>query len=201
MLKVVLRYKNIMTARTHDAFAFASLVTVAVMQPPEQLTILTLFAAIVGNIVGALIPDMDQAGNRLWDLLPAGNTLGKIFRRVFFKHRTLSHSFIGAFLIYNLLAWALPKFLNPEFVDPQIVLWSMMIGYFSHLLADSFTKDGLPLFFPIDIDIGFPPIRFLRITTGSFMEFYVALPLVALYTIWFIYTFQNELKTILLNLK
>ena len=74
-----------MTARTHDAFAFASLVTVAAFIPPASLNLLTLFAAIVGNIVGALISDMDQAGNRLWDLLPAGDTIGKIFRRVFYS--------------------------------------------------------------------------------------------------------------------
>jgi len=92
-----------MTARTHDAFAFASLVTVAVYYPPESLNLLTLFAAIVGNNIGALMPDMDSAANRLWDLLPAGNFLGRIFKRIFYKHRTLSHSLLGLFIIYKVL--------------------------------------------------------------------------------------------------
>src|SRR3989338_7333367 len=84
----------LMTARTHDAFAFASLLTVAVLFPPASLNLVTLVGGIVANIIGSLIPDMDQASNRLWDLLPAGDHLGKIFRRLFLKHRTLSHSLL-----------------------------------------------------------------------------------------------------------
>src|SRR3990167_3482114 len=101
-----------MTARTHDAFAFASLITVATIYPPTALNLYTLFASVVGNIVGALIPDMDDGGNRLWDLLPAGNFLGKIFRRVFYKHRSITHSLVGVYLIYKFLEWGLPKLLN-----------------------------------------------------------------------------------------
>ena len=186
-----------MTARTHDVFAFASLITVAVLRPPESLTVLTLFTSIVGNIVGALIPDMDQATNRLWDLLPAGNTIGKIFRRAFFKHRTLSHSIAGVFLIYKLLEWVMPRIFNAEFVDPTIVMWSIMIGYGSHLLADSLTKEGLPLFFPFDMNIGFPPIETLRVTTGKWVENFVVFPAVGIYIFWFVVKFQNELADIL----
>ena len=54
-----------MTARTQDAFAFASLVSVAAYYPPGSLNLFTLFAAIIGNNIGALMPDMDSAGNRL----------------------------------------------------------------------------------------------------------------------------------------
>ncbi|MFZ5424650.1 MAG: metal-dependent hydrolase [Patescibacteria group bacterium] len=190
-----------MTARTHDAFAFASLVTIATFMPPQNLNLLTLAVAIVANIVGALIPDMDQAGNRLWDLLPAGDTLGKVFRRIFYKHRTLSHSFLGAFIIFKFLEFILPKVLNEQFVNPEIILWSIMIGYFSHLIADALTKDGLPLFFPFTVDIGFPPIRALRVTTGKWVENYVVLPSVAVYIMWFIYTHQTQLVEILRNIK
>ena len=136
-----------MTARTHDAFAFTSLVVAAGYFPPESLSVGTLFAALVGNIVGSLIPDMDQSTNRLWDLIPMGEHLGKVFRRVFISHRTLSHSFLGFFLIYKLLGWLLPKLLNPIYIDSNIVFLAVMIGYASHLLADSLTKEGLPLFF------------------------------------------------------
>ncbi len=186
-----------MTARTHDAFAFASLVTVAAFYPPESLNLLTLFAAIVGNIIGALIPDMDQASNRLWDLLPMGDHVGRVFRRLFYKHRTFSHSLLGMYVIYNILEWLLPKLLNPTHVDPYIVFVSTMIGYASHLLADSLTKEGLPLFFPLPFEIGIPPARFLRITTGKFVENFVVLPLLGVYVIWFIRTFQSELGNIL----
>ena len=186
-----------MTARTHDAFAFASLVSVAAYYPPESLNLFTLFAAIIGNNIGALMPDMDSAGNRLWDLLPAGDVLGKVFRRIFYKHRTLSHSFLGVFLIYQLLAWVLPKFLNPSFIDPHIVLISIMIGYLSHLLADSMTKEGLPLLFPFKIDFGIPPIEGLRITTGKWLERYIVYPSVWIYLIFFIYYNQDRLADVI----
>lgn len=186
-----------MTARTHDAFAFASLITFAVFFPPENLNLLTLSAAIVGNIVGALIPDMDQASNRLWDLLPMGDHLAKVFRRLFYKHRTLSHSILGMVIIYKLLDWGLPQLLNPTHVDSHIVFVSVMIGYASHLLADSLTKEGLPLFFPLPFEIGIPPIRYFRITTGKFVENFLVLPGVGLYILFFIREYQSELVTIL----
>lgn len=186
-----------MNARTHDAFAFASLLTVAVVMPPENMSVLTLFASIVGNIVGSLIPDMDQAGNRLWDLLPAGDFIGKIFRRVFYKHRTLTHSFLGLFLIYEALKYVLPYLLNPAYVDHHIVLGSVMVGYISHLIADSLTKEGLPLFFPIDINIGFPPFEFMRITTGKWVEKYIVFPLVGVYIILLILKYQHIFAQIL----
>lgn len=175
-----------MTARTHDTFAFASLVAATVYYPPSSLNILTLSVAIVGNIVGCLLPDMDQTSNRLWDLLPQGNFLGRIFRRLFLSHRTLSHSLLGCYLLYKGLEWILPRLLNSSYVDPKIVLASIMIGFVSHLIADSVTKEGLPLFFPIRLKFGFPPIKALRVTTGSWFENLVILPGIGVYLIWFI---------------
>jgi inner membrane protein len=186
-----------MTARTHDAFAFASLITVATFFPPENLNLMTLFSSVIAADVGALIPDMDQAGSRLWDLLPIGDSLGKVFRRVFYKHRTLSHSILGLFVIFKGLEWLLPKFLNPSFIDPTLILYSIMIGYVSHLLADSLTKDGLPLFFPFKFQIGIPPISAFRITTGGWIERFIVLPSVAVYLIWFIWINQARLIDII----
>src|SRR3990167_595395 len=165
-----------MTARTHDMFAFASLVTVAVYYPPTSLNTITLFASVVGNIIGSLLPDMDQACNRLWDLLPAGNFLGRIFRRIFISHRTLSHSLLGLFLISHILWWLLHRLINPNFVDINILYVSVMVGFISHLIADALTKEGLPLLFPLKLKFGFPPISTLRITTGKWIENLVVLP-------------------------
>ncbi len=186
-----------MTARTHDAFAFASLLTVAVIYPPQTLNVLTLSSVIIGNIVGSLIPDMDQASNRLWDLLPAGDYLGKVFRRLFLSHRTLSHSVLGGFLLYKILEWLLPKLLNPAHIDSEIVMASIMIGFVSHLLADSLTKEGLPLLFPFKFKFGFPPLSFLRITTGSWAENFLVLPSVAVYIVWFINWKKDTVLTII----
>ena len=186
-----------MTARTHDAFAFASLITIAAYFPPQNLTLYTLFASVVGNITGALIPDMDSAGNRLWDLLPFGNTVAKYFRLVFYKHRSITHSFLGLFLVYKLLEWVLPKLFNPSFVDPHTLLISMMIGYISHLIADGLTEEGLPLLFPFKMKFGFPPIVKWRITTGSWFEKFVIFPALGIYLFFFIQAHVDQLLPIL----
>jgi inner membrane protein len=188
-----------MTARTHDAFAFASLVLAAAFYQPESINVLTLFTAVIGNNIGALLPDMDSAGNRLWDLLPAGDQVGKIFRRIFYKHRTLSHSFLGLFAIYKILEFGLPKLLNPASIDSTIVLYSIMIGYLSHLIADCLTKEGLPLLFPFRFNFGFPPVKAFRIRTGSWLEMYLIYPGIWLFLIFFIRYNQDKFVDILRN--
>lgn len=185
-----------MTARTHDLIAFGSLVTAAAYFPPNKLNITTFFTCLIANIVGALIPDMDQATNRLWDLLPAGNIVGKIFRKLMLEHRTVSHSILGVFIIYKLSAILIPKLLNPIYINTNLVVASLMIGFVSHILADSLTKEGIPLFFPIKFKIGIPPLEFLRVSTGKFMEKFIIFPGVLVYILWFTYT----KKEIFLNL-
>lgn len=180
-----------MTSRTHDAFAFASLITMATLFPPAHVNALTAVTAILAADIGGLFPDLDQAGNKLWDSLPAGNFMGSILRRLFYKHRTLSHSLIGLYIVYQLLTWLLPKFLNPEFIDPKIIIASFLIGYISHLFADSLTEDGVPLFFPINLNIGIPPIKKIRLKTGLWFEKIVVYPAVWVYLVWFIYTHQT----------
>lgn len=185
-----------MTARTHDAFAFASLVSVAAFFPPTSLNLLTLFMAVIANNIGALIPDMDSAGNRLWDLLPLGDHLAKIFRRIFYKHRTLSHSILGVVIIYLFLNWLLMMILNTEFLNPNVILVGIMVGYISHIFADSMTREGVPLLFPLKIDFGLPPVKSLRIKTGGKIEKYIIYPGVWVYLGLFIYYNQTRLTEI-----
>lgn len=185
-----------MTARTHDAFALASLVTVAAFYPPISINLLTLVGSIVAADIGAAIPDMDGSGNRLWHMLPAGEKTGKVLRRVFYRHRTLSHSLIGTFAIYKFLEWLLPRFLNQGFIDSQIILYSVMIGFVSHLIADSLTEEGLPLLFPLRISFGFPPIKSLRIKTGKWFENFIIYPAIWIYLVWFI----REKKDVLVGI-
>lgn len=180
-----------MTARTHNAFAIASLLTVAAFFPPKDINVLTIVGSVIAADVGALFPDMDQAGNDLWKLLPARNSIGKVFRRIFYKHRTLTHSLVGVYLIFRLLEWLLPKVLNQAYVDPHIILAAFIVGYLSHLLSDSLTEEGLPLLFPININFGIPPIKSWRIKTGKWFENFVVYPSVWIYLFWFAYQKQD----------
>ncbi|MBU2592436.1 metal-dependent hydrolase [Patescibacteria group bacterium] len=182
-----------MTARTHDFFAFASLITVASYYPPLVLNITTLIVSLIGNVIGALLPDIDQASNRLWDLLPGGDYLGKVLKNIFLSHRTISHSLLGIFLLSKILGWLTPKILNPSLIDVQIVNWSIIIGSVSHLIADAFTEEGLPLFFPFKLKIGFPPVASWRIKTGKWFEEFVIFPGIVLYIFWFVINHQEKI--------
>lgn len=188
-----------MTARTHDVFAFACLITVAAIYPPTVLSIPTIFTSIVGNVIGSLAPDLDQASNRLWDLLPGGNLVGRVLRHAFIGHRTISHSLLGGYLLYRFLVWVLPVVFNESYVDINILLVSIMIGFVSHLIADGVTKEGIPLFFPLPFKVAFPPFRFLRVTTGSAVENWVVLPAVGGYILWFMQSKQEVFLQILMS--
>jgi len=190
-----------MTGRTHDAIAFASLITIATLNPPESLNLATASAAVVVNIVGGTLPDIDQASNRLWDLLPFGERLAKVFKKIFMGHRTLTHSFLGMFIFINIFWFAIPKLFNPEFINGEIIFTSLVIGYISHIVADATTRDGLPLFFPLKIKIGFPPLKFLRIKAGGWVENLIILPGTAGYIFWFIGKNQEDFLTLIYSLK
>lgn len=190
-----------MTARTHNAIALASLVTIAGFYPLASLNLPTLIGAIIGNNIGALIPDIDTGGNYLWGLLPQGRILGRFLKKIFYKHRTITHSALGLFLIYKFFEWILPKIFNSSFIDPNIILISIMIGFISHLVSDGFTEEGVPLLFPLRINFGIPPIKKIRIKTGRWFENFVVFPGVWIYLFWFVQKNQNIFLQILKNVR
>jgi len=187
----------IMTSRTHDMIGFASLITVAANFPPENLNVNTAIASLIGCTIGSLIPDMDQATNRLWDLLPAGNFLGRIFRNLMLEHRTISHSILGGYILYKILSFVILHLINPNYVDIELVTISIMVGFVAHVCADMLTKEGVPLLFPLPFKIGFPPIKALRITTGKFVEKVLIFPGVIVYLIWFVAYHRVQLLSLL----
>lgn len=186
-----------MLARTHNIFSFACLLTAAVYFPPKDITTATIIVSLIANTVGSMLPDIDQATNKLWDMLPFGDNVGKVLRNLFLSHRTLSHSLIGIILFDQGSYWLFPKIFNGEYIDPYTVSMALMIGYLSHLLADSVTEEGLPLFFPLKYKFGFPPIKKWRIKTGQWFEKFVVTPGVVIYVLW---TVVIQIDTLFSNL-
>ena len=171
-----------MTSKTHEAGAFGALLTgYAYLRP--TMSLVTIVTALIANLVGSLLPDIDQNSNRLWDMIPGGNFIGKYMKKVFLGHRSLSHSLLGMFLVYEGSVWLIPKLFNHDFVNTGIVILALLIGYGSHLLLDSLTEEGLPLLFPLKYKFGFPPFKKLRMRTGHFMEKWIVFPLLVLYSI------------------
>lgn len=166
-----------MTGRTHDTAALTLLGVVAIVDPPQSLTLATVLVAFLANQIGGIAPDIDQPTAPLWRNLPVTGLLGRTVGRLLGGHRFLTHSLLGLWLLGWLVNWLL-MFLSPimPHVDTGVVWWAFMIGAFSHLIMDTFTKEGVPWLLPLPFKLGLPPIRSLRITTGKAVENFVVFP-------------------------
>lgn len=190
-----------MTGRTHDLAAFTALLGATIIAPPEKLTLATTIVALGANMLGALAPDIDQTSAEFWNKIRFGRLLSRYVAPLFGKHRYLSHSIVGIFL-FGLLTKLVLNFLDGVLiVDMNIVWWSFMIGFLSHLVTDSLTKDGVPWLFPLPFKFGFPPVRFLRIKTGGFIEKGLLFPGFVILSGWLVWDNYSLLRSLLSHLK
>ncbi len=165
-----------MTGRTHDLIAFTTLSAVVLYQPLHQIGLGTAIFAFNANLIGGLMPDIDQPTAKLWHEIPAGSVFGKIFAPLLGGHRFISHSFFGILLFGFLSHWVLTLASKTILVDMNLVWIVFMIGYVSHVIADTFTHEGVPWLFPLPAKIGIPPIKILRPHTGGFVESFIIFP-------------------------
>jgi inner membrane protein len=167
-----------MTGRTHDLAAFTALGFIALTHPLPNITLATGLVAIFANLIGGIAPDIDQPTAPFWRNLPVGRIFGKVFKTVIGGHRFISHSLLGVVLFgfgwHYLLEVLRPSFPN---LNMAIIWWAFMIGFVSHLLMDTFTREGVPWLLPIPIKFGVPPVRAFRVETGEFVERFVVFPL------------------------
>jgi inner membrane protein len=167
-----------MIGRTHDLAAITALGIIVLSQPFRTVSLATAIISIFANLVGGVAPDIDQPTAPLWRNLPVGKYFGRIFKTLNGGHRFLTHSVIGLALFTLAVHWLLIA-LHPVMhtVDVGLVTWAFFIGMVSHLVMDSFTREGVPWLLPIPIKFGFPPLRSMRITTGHFAEKFIVFPL------------------------
>jgi inner membrane protein len=160
-----------MTARTHDLAAISAFGFVVLGEPVRYVSVATAIIAVLLNQLGGIAPDIDQPTAPFWRNLPAGGFLGKLIDKTLGGHRFITHSLLGVALFGFGLHWLL-IFLRPVMpsVNISVVWWAFIIGMVSHLVLDSFTKEGVPWLLPIPIKFGLPPIKDLRITTGKVAE-------------------------------
>lgn len=191
-----------MTGRTHDLAAFTALTYVIATQTLSEMTLATALVAFSANMIGGLAPDIDQPTASLWRRVRAGSILGKIVQPLLGGHRYISHSLIGIFIFGFTLSILLKHLSSVLLVDMVVVWWSFMIGFLSHLLMDMFTRQGVPLLFPIPVRFGFPPFSFLRMKTSGLVEKSFVFPMLLLINVYLVYMhygkfldfFKNQLK-------
>lgn len=174
-----------MTGKTHTAIGMAIGFTLGFKKPIEaQLAIIT------ASTLGALAPDLDHPKGELnQKLLLINNNfyktafyliVGIIFLCIYIQnnsslfillglfsfalaissHRSFTHSILGLILFSAIIRLILMEYgLSP-------IYKGFIMGYASHLLADSFTAKGIKLFYPIKTNVVFP----LKVKTSSFAE-------------------------------
>lgn len=183
-----------MISRTHDLAAITALGAVLVFAPAQSLNLATVLVAILANQVGGIAPDIDQPTAPFWRNLPIGGVIGRAVDKLLGGHRFITHSLLGLAL-FGWLIYLLLNLLQPLMTSVNIwIVWlAFMIGMVSHLIMDSFTKEGVPWLLPVPIKFGFPPSRRLRITTGKSIESLVILPSLLLLDCWYCVTHYPQL--------
>lgn len=188
-----------MTGRTHDLAAFTALSITVATQPMFDISLSTALVALSANFIGGLAPDIDQPTASLWHRIPAGGIWGRILHPLFGGHRFISHSVLGMMLFGFVLKWFLQSANRVILVNMDIVWWSFMIGFFSHLVMDTITREGVPWLFPIPINFGVPPFRFMRIKTGGLVEKSFIFPILIMANIYIYYHYYGRFLDIFKN--
>lgn len=181
-----------MTGRTHDLAAVTTITAYLAYQPLPTVSLATAIMVIAVNVIGGITPDLDQPTAGLWQKIPAGSIFGHIIGPLLGHHRMISHSIAGMALAGWGMKYLLAYIHTFLLVDMHLVWWAFMFGYLSHLIMDTLTKEGVPWLFPIPIRLGFPPIKALRITTGTAGEFILIFPALIAANIYLVYTHYGK---------
>jgi inner membrane protein len=145
---------------------------------------------VVGSAwLGALLPDADRAGARLYRRtpierrLPLLRPLGLMARvplrvLIVLPHRGPTHSLFGCALAATVAA-ALTSLVAPGLVP--FVAIGLSIGYLAHIAGDACTPGGVPLWAPLSRRRCWLLPRPARVPTGSMREYaFTALLTIAL---------------------
>jgi inner membrane protein len=189
-----------MTARTHDTAALFALLAWSIVFPPATMTVATAMAALLANQLGGIAPDIDQPTAPFWRNLPIGRYFGRVFGALVGGHRFFCHSLLGL-AVFGVIGRALLEFLQPimPHIDSEVVWTAFMIGMISHLVMDTVTREGVPWLLPLPLKFGLPPVRKLRIVTGSWVENIVILPLLLAGAVWLCAEHYTTLSALIQN--
>ena len=147
-----------MQGTTHIAIGFRTGAVVAAhFQVPLYLetgAVLTLAC------VGSLLPDIDHPGSKISRSV---KLFGAPFR--LFSHRGLTHSLVAVVALALLMV-----FLQVQLVHAV----AFLAGYVSHLLADSLTKSGIRLWWPLQRRFRLVN-KHLTIKTGGVLDWLIGI--------------------------
>ena len=151
-----------MTGKTHKVGGICTgvIASTMILNTPYTIDKMILTTTMIsGSILGSLMPDIDHKGSTIGSRVKLLST----FLSNVFGHRGMTHSPIVHMLITILLLTigtsleGYTKLLYISFV------LGLFIGGLSHLLLDSLTVSGIPLFYPFTKK----KYRLAKLTTGK----------------------------------
>lgn len=123
-----------------------------------------IFFYVIFSSIASLLPDIDTKS------ISRNMLIGKIFYWIFFfpfaivgkkpKHRGVTHTLLF------LIALAMLCFVFQLFLGMQILFISILAGYFSHIVLDGLTKEGVRPYAPMSMKRISGPIK-----VGSWFEY------------------------------
>lgn len=187
-----------MTGKTHQILGLTTGLAYYLVSTEPIYNPATFGAVLVFSYLAALLPDIDQPTGKLWHILPFGHTIGKI-SDPFLEHRNITHSLLGVGLVGLGLHFLFKSFPPYWGIEPQTVFTASIVAYLSHLLADMFTNEGIPVFFPYHHFFGIPPKPFdgFRVATSKWFENLIIFPLLTIFLIAFVLANFSLIKIIL----
>lgn len=162
-----------MLGKTHriGGISFATITSVAlytkgfplIINNPEVIPVI-----IAGGWVGGLMPDIDHPNSTISNFRVLGLRVFKPLSwliNLIMGHRGATHTIWGLFLTW------LPFMIIPLTISEPYGYFNALltmfglgyaVGYFSHLLLDSFTPSGTPMLWPL------PDVHLGKLTTGKY---------------------------------
>lgn len=129
-------------------------------------------AACVVTVLGALFPDIDTPDSPISRYIPFSSWVSRRW-----PHRTFVHSLLGllvaTLLVYGILRAAdlfAFQILGIHWPKSHLIFLNALFatGFFSHLILDTCTHQGIKWFHPlISNAFGYPSIEHYRLTTGD----------------------------------
>ncbi len=124
----------------------------------QELTAVHFGCVVAGLAVGSLLPDLDHPQSAINRKIPIfGGILGRLF-----AHRGILHSILGilGWLVFlSFVAAVVSQALPAAHGAIAHIISGLIIGYILHILADSFTKSGVRLLYPLKFNVGFKLIK------------------------------------------
>lgn len=140
-----------MNYRTHKIGGTCSGIVASALLFADNPTALTLFSSsllILGANLGSVMPDIDKPTSKI-GRKPLIKPISILIHKKF-GHRTITHSVLVSLISLSVFVASSYMFRDIFFYLYSNLTIGFSIGYMSHLLLDSLTVQGIPIFYPFD---------------------------------------------------